>query len=81
MHILTEGLAWDWVNEKLYWSDNCQDEIEVFDPVTLHRRRLTSTGTNPYAVIVDPSTQYVHMQVLIVKCFVIVSAKHKCNAF
>jgi len=54
---VTEGLAWDWVNEKIYWTDNCQDEIEVFDPTTLYRRRLTSTGTNPYAVIVDPSNR------------------------
>ena len=55
---MAEGLAWDWVNEKLYWSDACQDEIEVYDPVTRYRRRLTSTGTNPIAVIVDPSTGY-----------------------
>lgn len=51
-----EGLAWDWVNEKLYWTDSCQDHIEVYDPVTLYRRVLITTGTNPFAIIVDPST-------------------------
>ena len=54
----TEGLAWDWVNEKLYWTDACEDEIEVYDPVTQHRRQLISTGSNPVAIIVDPVTGY-----------------------
>ena len=56
---LSEGLAWDWVNEKLYWTDYCQDRIEVYDPATLHRRVLLTTGTNPFAIKVDPGTGYV----------------------
>lgn len=51
-----EGLAWDWINEKLYWTDYCQDEIEVYDPVTSRRRVLIITGTSPYAIVVDPGT-------------------------
>ena len=56
--MFTEGLAWDWVNEKLYWTDYCQDHIEVYDPVSLHRRVLTATGTNPFGIVVDPGTGY-----------------------
>lgn len=47
------------MNEKLYWTDYCQDKIEVFDPVTQYRRVLITTGTNPFAIIVDPGTGYV----------------------
>ena len=54
--VLTEGLAWDWVNEKLYWTDHCLDEIKVYDPVTQHQGVLIRTGTNPFAIIVDPGT-------------------------
>ena len=49
-----EGLSWDWVGEKLYWTDHCQDEIEVYDPITTHRRVLIMTGSYPYAIKVDP---------------------------
>ena len=56
----TDGLAWDWVNEKLYWTDNCDDDIEVYDPVTGYRRILIETGlNNPTSIVVDPSTRYV----------------------
>ena len=51
-----EGLAWDWINEKLYWTDYCQDEIEVYDPVSNYRRVLLTTGTSPYSIVVDPGT-------------------------
>ncbi len=54
-----EGIAWDWVNEKIYWTDHCEDEIEVYDPVTQHRRVLLTTGTSPFAILVDPGSGYV----------------------
>lgn len=55
-----DGLAWDWVNEKLYWTDNCDDDIEVFDPATGYRRILIETGlSNPTSIVVDPGTRYV----------------------
>lgn len=54
-----EGLAWDWINEKLYWTDYCQDEIEVYDPVSNYRSVLLQTGTSPYSIVVDPGTGYV----------------------
>ena len=53
---IIEGLAWDWISEKLYWTDHCEDEIEVYDQVTGYRRVLFTTGTSPYAIIVDPGT-------------------------
>lgn len=53
------GLAWDWVNQKLYWTDYCDDDIEVYDPVSRARRVLFDTGlTEPYAIVVDPTTGY-----------------------
>ena len=48
-------MSWDWIGEKLYWTDNCQDEIEVYDPVTTHRKVLIMTGSYPYAIKVDPT--------------------------
>lgn len=55
----TEGLAWDWVNEKLYWSDRCDKDIEVFDPKTGYRKVLlqTGSGSDPRNIVVDPSTR------------------------
>lgn len=52
-----EGLAWDWVNQKIYWTDYCDDEIEVYDTITSYRRVLFDTGlSSPYAIVVDPTT-------------------------
>ncbi len=52
----SDGLAWDWINTKAYWSDTEHREIEVLDPYTGHRRRLVHTGPNtvPRGVAVDP---------------------------
>lgn len=54
-----EGLAWDWVNKKLYWVDPCADDIEVYDPETGHRKILinTGTGSDPRDIVVDPTTR------------------------
>ena len=52
----TEGLAWDWVNDKLYWSDACNNDIEVIDPHTGDRRVLLHTGStsDPRQIVLDP---------------------------
>lgn len=47
------------MNDKLYWTDYCNDQIEVYDPITQHRRVLTATGSHPNAIIVDPGSGYV----------------------
>ena len=54
-----DGLAWDWVNEKLYWTDYCADDLEVFDPATGDRKVLirTGSGSAPRGVVLDPSTR------------------------
>ena len=54
---IADGLAWDWINEKLYWADAGTDRIEVYDPSTRHRKVLLNTGsnTNPADIIVDPN--------------------------
>ena len=56
MLCFVDGLAWDWVNKKLYWTDAADKDIEVLDPQAGHRKVLVSTGenSNPRAVIVDP---------------------------
>ena len=59
IHARTEGLAWDWVNEKLYWTDRCDKDIEVFDTKTGYRKVLLQTGSssNPNSIVVDPFTR------------------------
>ncbi len=47
-----DGLAWDWVSEKIYWTDNCQDDIEVYDTVAGYRTVLFNTGLiEPHAIV------------------------------
>ena len=52
----TDGLAWDWVNSKLYWTDAEDKDIEVLDPQSGQRKLLVSTGntSTPRAIVVDP---------------------------
>jgi len=58
--LLADGLAWDWVNKKLYWTDYCANDIEVYDPSTGYRRVLITTGSssNPRGIVVDPRNRY-----------------------
>ena len=52
------------MNEKLYWTDNCDDDIEVYDPSTQVRRVLFDVDLlNPYAIVVDPTTGYVYIRI------------------
>lgn len=56
----SDGLAWDWLNQKLYWTDYCDDDIEVYDPSTQVRRVLFDVGlSEPRTIVVDPTTGYV----------------------
>ena len=57
---LLDGIAWDWVNKKLYWTDAGDKDLEVYDPSTGCRRVLVKTGENskPRAIVVDPNTRY-----------------------
>ncbi len=54
--LCTEALAWDWINQKLYWTDSSLRKIEVYDPATEHRKLLLNTGSNtvPFDLVLDP---------------------------
>lgn len=53
-----DGLAWDWIGENIYWTDYCQDEIEVYNPRSGHRTVIINTGLRePRAIVVDPTTR------------------------
>ena len=56
---MSDGIAWDWLNKKLYWSDTENQQIEVMDPNTRDRMQLVETGLNttPRDVAVDPNTR------------------------
>ena len=59
---MSDGIAWDWLNKKLYWSvhtDHQLEGIEVLDPNSGHRMQLIETGltTSPRDVVVDPNTR------------------------
>ena len=48
------------MNEKLYWSDACDNDIEVYDPRTDDRRVLIHTGStsDPRQIVLDPINRY-----------------------
>ena len=61
-----ENIAWDWVNQKLYWTDKDNDTVKVYDPVRDIQKVLVNTGSGsqPRAIVVDPSTRYVRMPII-----------------
>ena len=53
-------MAWDWLNEKLYWTNGGQDgKIEVYDINRGHRRKLFDADPQSFfrGIVVDPSTR------------------------
>ena len=59
--LLVVDVAWDWVNQKLYWTDPCDRDIEVFDPVSEQRRVLFNSShglMSPSGIVIDPGTGY-----------------------
>ena len=56
---LLEGIAVDWINKMLYWTDARSKKVEVFDLHGGHRKLLITTGedTIPRTIIVDPTTR------------------------
>ena len=53
-----DGLAVDWVTNKIYFTDYVLNIIGVFDPVNFYYTVLVTTGnsTNPQQIVLDPST-------------------------
>lgn len=51
-----DGLAMDWVTNKVYYTDELLDIIGVLDPVSMHYTVLIRTGqnTSPRAIVLDP---------------------------
>jgi hypothetical protein len=65
-HFNLDGIAWDWVSKKLYWTDYGDKDLEVYDPSSGHRKVLFQFGdmSRPRAIVLDPDTRYVFPQVL-----------------
>ena len=59
LKLISGGVAWDWVNEKLYWTDSTYKNIEVYEPSSSYRKAIvTSLNTsNPMDIAVDPGTR------------------------
>lgn len=61
MNVVVVDVGWDWVNQKLYWTDPCANDIEVYDTTTMYRRILYNTADgirDPSGMVVDPTTGY-----------------------
>ena len=58
--IPVDNVAWDWISQKLYWTDKDNDTIKVYDPERDIQKTLLNTGvgSQPRAIVVDPSTRY-----------------------
>ena len=57
----TDGLAVDWINDKLYWTDATLKHIEVYDMMSEKRSIVIRTGnlTIPRGIVVDPGKRFV----------------------
>ena len=56
---LKDGIAVDWVNEKLYWTEGTVGEVLVMDITQRQKRKLivNHDGSTTRAVAVDPATR------------------------
>ena len=61
-----DGIAVDWINKKLYWTDTGNDMIEVAEFDGTNRLQLIKTGLQePRAIVVHPFIGYVEEYSLI----------------
>lgn len=56
-----DGLAVDWINNKIYFTDAGLDIVGVFDPVGFHYRVLVRSDATaePRAIVLDPFNRQV----------------------
>lgn len=69
-YYLIVDVGWDWVNEKLYWTDPCANDIEVYDIPTAYRRVLYNSMdsvNDPSGIVIDPTTGYAKQTSMIVR--------------
>ena len=60
--LLLDDIAYDWISEKIYWTDAMHQEIEVVDlGGNGDRKILLKTGdlSTPRAIVLDPTTRYI----------------------
>lgn len=60
-HSFSDGLAVDWINNKVYFTDAGLNIVGVFDPVGLHYRVLVQSEATaePRAIVLDPNSRQV----------------------
>ena len=53
----SDGIAWDWITKKVYWTDAEERDIEVLDPTSGDRNILIKNelGSIPRAIVLDPT--------------------------
>ncbi len=56
-----DGLAVDWVNNKIYFTDAGLNIVGVFDPIGFHYRVLVRSDSTaePRAIVLDPNNRQV----------------------
>lgn len=59
--VTVDGLAVDWVTNKVYFTDEILDIVGVLDTVSSQYAVLIRTGpnTSPRAIVLDPYARYV----------------------
>ena len=59
LHLSTEAMAVDWINNKVYFTDSELRIVGVFDPINFHYKVLfeIATGSGPRAIVLDPTTR------------------------
>lgn len=64
-----DGIAFNWLNNQLYYTDATLDIVGVVDPVRLTNTILIRTGlnTNPRAIVLDPHSGYVKCGIRIIR--------------
>ena len=56
---LLASIAVDWINDKIYWSDENTSRIEVAELSGKYRKTLIETNLlHPRGLVADPTTRY-----------------------